>query len=489
MKVHLSNLGCKLNQAEVEAAARQLHRDGHELVSELSVADVHVVNTCTVTHQAARDSRKVSRRGSRLNQGIRTVVTGCWATEKPSEAAALPGVALVVSNAKKTQLVDRLYETFPALAGERELSSAGTAGSANEVPVSYVPLSFPRQLGNTRAALKVEDGCNMSCSFCIIPSTRGRQQSRDPDEAVEELRQLVSMGFQEVVVTGVQISSYRHGEIRLHDLVVRLLEETEISRLRLTSIAPWQFDERLIELWPDDRLCRHVHLSLQSGCATTLRRMRRPYSPQAYAELLLRLRDRISGLAVTTDVIVGFPGETEEEFEQSLSFVEACGFARTHVFTYSEREGTRAASLPAPVPWEVRKERTARLIAVGRKQECKFDQSFGGSTQTVLWEAQRNGILRGTTDNYLRVSTESAGSSENSTSTPESAGSARAAANIGHGDFVQLGMSGRARVEQPGVGDTASHADGNVLGTTLRRPGQLERVPLRWTDGGLTTAC
>ena len=178
--------------------------------------------------------------------------------------------------------------------------------------------------------------------------------SRRPEEALAELTQLEAMGYREVVVTGVQISSYRYREgaedWRLHDLVRRMLEETSTVRLRLTSIAPWQFDDRLLDLWPHERLCRHVHLSLQSGSAATLRRMRRPYTPEQYFDLLERLRERIPGLAVTTDVIVGFPGETEEEFEESQRFVERCAFARTHVFTYSERAGTRAADLPDAVP-------------------------------------------------------------------------------------------------------------------------------------------
>lgn len=395
MKVCLSNLGCKLNQAELESLARQFHGAGFTVVGRLEEAELHVVNTCTVTHLAARDSRKTARRGARLG-AIQTVLTGCYATEMPAEAAGLDGVALVVENEVKHELVQRVLEHL----GDAAPAPRETAA----LDVSYVPLVF----GNSRAALKIEDGCNMKCSFCIIPFTRGRQRSRTIDDAVAELDSLVRGGVREVVVTGVQISSYRSGDDRLVDVVEAMLERTRIERLRLTSIAPWQFDERLFSLLREDRLCRHVHLSLQSGCDDTLRRMRRPYSAAQYGELVERLRTEIPGIAVTTDVIVGFPGETEREFAESRDFVESMGFARTHVFTFSPRVGTLAADMPDSVEHAVKKERTRGLLDVAARAERAFNAARVGEELGVLWEEERGGLLRGTSDNYVRVVLDSA---------------------------------------------------------------------------------
>ena len=331
MRVFFTNLGCKLNQAELEGLARRFVAAGHSISDSLAGADLHVVNTCTVTHRAARDSRKVARRGRRLNAAMRTVLTGCYVVGEPEEAAALAGVDLVVPNEAKHELLERVHDAFPA---ERPL---GASDGPLEIP--YVPLAF----GNSRALVKVEDGCNMRCSFCIIPSTRGAQRSRPVEKVVAEVRGLVGGGFQEVVVTGVQISAYRDGNRRLVELVETLLEETEVPRLRLTSIAPWQFDRRLLGLFDTGRVCRHFHLSLQSGSDEILPRMRRPYSTAEYAGLLETIRAHVPGVAITTDLIVGFPGETGAEHEASLAFVAACGFARIHAFPYSARPGTEAA--------------------------------------------------------------------------------------------------------------------------------------------------
>ncbi|MCG8462112.1 MAG: radical SAM protein, partial [Holophagales bacterium] len=251
-------------------------------------------------------------------------------------------------------------------------------------------------------------GCDMRCSFCIIPSTRGRQRSRPVEEVVAEVEALAAGGYAEVVVTGVQISEYDDHGRRLYDLVSALLERTSIPRLRLTSIAPWKFDERLLELWQDPRLARHVHMSLQSGCTATLRRMRRPYSADRYAELAAELRAAIPGLALTTDVIVGFPGETDEEFRQSLEFVGELAFARPHVFTYSPRQGTHAATLPHEVPHAVKKARVAEMLDVAARSERAFWRSQVAQEATVVWEELRRPHtggerLTGLTDHYIRV--------------------------------------------------------------------------------------
>lgn len=394
MRVCFTNLGCKLNQAEIERLARDFRAAGCEVVGRLEEADLHVVNSCTVTHVAARSSRKTAGRGARLRPGLRTVLTGCHASEDPAAAARVAGVDLVVPNAEKDRLLDRVREAFPGS------FPAAMPEITPEVPVPYVPLPF----GNTRALVKVEDGCNMRCAFCIIPATRGRQRSRPPAEVVEEVRGLARAGYREVVVTGVQISAYRAGEARLFELVRALLAEGEVPRLRLTSIAPWDLDSRLLDLWADRRLCRHLHLSLQSGSTPTLRRMRRPYTAEGYAALLERVRSAIPGVAVTTDVIVGFPGETAAEFEESLAFVAAAGFAKVHAFPFSPRPGTEAEGLPGQVSPEEKSELMARMLEAAAAAERDFRAAHLGRRETVLWERPTpEGSGQGLTDNYLRV--------------------------------------------------------------------------------------
>ncbi len=400
MRVAFSNLGCKLNQAELEDLARQFAAAGHEVVRSTLEADLHVINSCTVTHRAARDSRKTARRGARGNAGLTTVLTGCYVESDPDEAAALAGVDLVVPNDEKDRLLERVHGAFPGLRPSNAVSET--------VDIPYVPLEF----GNARALVKIEDGCNMSCSFCIIPSTRGRQRSRAPESVVQDVARLAAAGFGEVVITGVQISSYRSGRTGLFELTRRLLRETSVPRLRLTSIAPWELDARLLELFDGDRaarrrLCRHFHLSLQSGCDATLRRMRRPYTAARFSALVERIRDRVPGAAITTDVIVGFPGETDDEFERSLAFAAELGFARLHAFPYSERPGTAAAGLAGKIDPPVVRRRMERMLAVARDSAEAFAHSQLGETVSVLWEDRRDELWRGTSDNYLRVTARS----------------------------------------------------------------------------------
>jgi threonylcarbamoyladenosine tRNA methylthiotransferase MtaB len=397
MRVHLTNLGCKLNQAEIERLGRQLEAAGHELVGSLAEADLHVVNSCTVTQAAARGSRQEAGRARRGGLPVRTVLTGCYATGSPAEAARLAGVDLVVPNADKDRLVDLIHAAFPGVLRSET--------PPEPVPCAPLPAAGP-PLGHTRALVKVEDGCNMRCSFCIIPFTRGAQQSRPLPEVVAEVRALLADGHREIVLTGVQISAYRWQQARLGGLVRTILAETDVPRLRLTSIAPWDLDETLLDLWrdlPGRRLCRHLHLSLQSGATATLRRMRRPYTAEGYLSLLEWVRAAIPGVAVTTDVIVGFPGETDEEFAASLATVEAAGFARVHVFPYSVRSGTAAERLPDQVPPAAKQERMERMLAAAARAEQAFRSANLGQRATVLWEKPKAGMGQGLTDNYLRV--------------------------------------------------------------------------------------
>lgn len=403
MRVYFTNLGCKLNQAELEHLARRFTAAGHQVVASVEAADVQVINSCTVTHLAARTSRKTVRQGRRKNPGLRTVLTGCYASDPDGQAAALEEVDLLVPNDQKDRLLELVEESFVPTSEE---TVPELPGAVSEEPPSlpFGPLEF----GNSRGLVKVEDGCNMRCSFCIIPFTRGRQHSRSVEECVAEVGGLGRAGYQEVVITGVQISAYRAGGARLADLVEALLEQTSVPRLRLTSIAPWQLDPRLLELWQDPRLCRHLHMSLQSGCSATLRRMRRPYTADGYAEVLASARRAVPGLGVTTDVIVGFPGETESEFEDSLAFTQAQDFAKVHVFPYSQRRGTTADALPGQVSPQAKKRRVARMLEVAEASHETFRRRHLGRREEVVWEGRRNGWWRGMTDNYIRVFARSA---------------------------------------------------------------------------------
>lgn len=418
MKVYLQTLGCKLNESELESWARDFVARGDEIVSDPRLAETIVLNTCTVTAQAARKSRNLTRHLARSNADAQIVLTGCFATMSPAQAAALPNVALVVSNADKDQLV----RLAGARLGELDFQIAANGCRVPEAVSGDLLPSLRRggvggEVLRTRACVKIEDGCNMSCTYCIIPLARGRARSRSQNEIVDEIKQLVDTGFQEVILTGVQISDYRleereAGRGRLHglcDLVNAILRETNLPRLRLTSVAPWDLDAELLDRFSDARLCRHLHLSLQSGSSTVLRRMRRPYSAEQFADAVELARKKISDVAITTDVIVGFPGEADVEFQESFDFVERMNFARVHVFPYSAREGTVAAKLPLHVEEPIKDARHNAMQRLADASLRRFAEKFVGRTLNVLYEenASDDGLWSGYTDNYIRVVTRS----------------------------------------------------------------------------------
>ena len=391
MRVYFEVLGCKLNQAEAERWAREFTAAGYQVVDSPALADLIITHSCTVTGEASRKSRQMARRAAR--KGKVSVLTGCYAQVLHSQGKQLEGIDLIVGTGDTPRLLQVLQEH----------------GLKPHSPTTSPSLGPKTVLGRTRAFVKVQDGCNMVCAFCIIPLTRGRERSNPLDAIVDEVKRLTDLGYQEIVITGVQISSYRYGPYRLHDLVAAILEQTEIPRLRLSSIAPWDLNDRLLALWENPRLCRHLHLSLQSGCDATLRRMRRPYTAARYAEIVARARERIPGVGITTDVIVGFPGETDEEFAQSLAFVREMEFTRVHVFPYSPRPGTEGASLPEQVPEAVKKERVKAMQEVGLAGARAFARRFVGQTLPVLWETSQADVWSGYTDNYLRAITHYSG--------------------------------------------------------------------------------
>ena len=397
MKVYLASLGCKLNWAEIETFARELVARGHQVVSAPEEADWAIVNTCTVTHIAARKSRRLIRHLRRCNSRLRLAVVGCYAEVSPQEVKGL-GADLVLGNLDKEKVVEKL------------LAFEGGEG----VPLPHQG-SHPVVRGRTRAFVKIQDGCDNRCTYCIVTIARGPSRSRRPEEVVAEIKERVAEGYQEIVLTGVNIGAYgrdksSHGRVPLEEgwslerLVRTILEQTSVPRLRLSSIEPWDLDPGMLALWEDSRLCRHLHLPLQSGSDTVLRRMGRKYSTAQYAALVEEVHRHIPGVGLTTDVIVGFPGETEEEFSQSLRFVQEMAFSRVHVFRYSRRAGTAAARMKDQVPPSVIQERSARMLALARRLARDFHQRFIGQELQVLFEnlAGEN-TWQGLTDNYIRV--------------------------------------------------------------------------------------
>lgn len=394
MKIFIDAIGCRLNQAEIEKIGAQLRAAGHELLEGPQGAEMVVVNTCAVTSEAASDSRQKIRQAQRAG-ARQIIVTGCWATLEPDEAAAIPGVTRVVDNNHKLEVA--------ACAPGR------TPGEGTRLPAR---LPLPGSRARTRAFIAVQTGCDNHCTFCITRIARGQSRSYPVDSVLEDVRAALAGGANEVVLTGVQIGSWGrelNPPKRLHDLIFTILDETTIPRLRLSSLEPWELDEDFFALWQDQRLCRHLHLPLQSGCAATLHRMGRKTSPAEYARLLEQARTFIPGLTITTDVMVGFPGESDDEFSESLEFVRRMNFTGGHVFHFSARQGTPAEKLPGTVPFVTRKQRSIRMRAVLAESENAVYQAWIGQTMDVLWETCREEgggkwRLKGLTDNYLRVS-------------------------------------------------------------------------------------
>lgn len=399
MKIYLDTIGCRLNQAEIERYARQFRAAGHELVARPEQADLAVVNTCAVTTQAVADSRQKVRQIDRAGVD-EIIVTGCWSTLQPEQAAALPGVTRVTSNAEKDNLVALTLglppETFDLEPVERE-------------PVPGARL-------RTRAFIKVQDGCDNRCTFCITTVARGPGRSRPLADILADVRAALSnqaseAAAREVVLTGVHLGSWgQEFGPRQHvgDLIRAVLSETGAPRLRLSSLEPWDLDEDFFRLWEDPRLCRHLHLPLQSGSSSTLRRMARKTTPESFARLLAAARSVAPDMAVTTDVITGFPGESEAEFQESLEFVRQMEFAAGHVFTYSARPGTAAARMPGQVPPPLRKARNAQMRQVFAEAAQVYQAGFVGQVLPVLWESAsafgpQGWQMSGLTGNYLRV--------------------------------------------------------------------------------------
>jgi threonylcarbamoyladenosine tRNA methylthiotransferase MtaB len=400
MNIRIESLGCRLNIGEMEALGRHLAARGHTLVGPGQQADLCILNTCTVTAVASRKSRQVLRQLRRSNPGAAIVATGCDAEMAPDRLRSL-GLDLVVGNDVKDRLADEL---------ERHglLVEPLGAPTADATPA-------PAEAGRTRAFLKVQDGCDNRCTFCVVTLARGSGRSRDADDVAREVRQLCGAGFREVVLSGVHLGSWGQDLVPrrgLPDLVHHVLEVTGIERLRLSSVEPWDLTDDFFELYRDARVLPHLHLPLQSGCDATLRRMARRTTRREFEHLMRHARSVVPEMSISTDVIVGFPGETEAEFEASIAAVDELAFSRLHVFRYSRRDGTLAATMSGQVPGDVAAHRSRRMHARGAALEERFNRRFLGRSEPVLWEVREpfgDGLRwSGLTPHYVRVHTETA---------------------------------------------------------------------------------
>jgi len=394
MNVFLDMVGCRLNQSELENYARQFRFAGHTLVSSPESADLVVINTCTVTSAAASDSRQKVRQAARLGSE-RIVLTGCWAALNASEAARLPGVSQVVGNDAKDDLVP-IVLNLPV--------------EAFKHPSSYRE-PIPGSRLRTRAFIKVQDGCDNFCTYCVTRLARGAGRSLEVKHILADIRSAQEGGAQEFILTGVHLGSWGSDfvhPLHLTDLLIAILSETDTPRLRLSSLEPWDITPAFFILWQNPRLCRHLHLPLQSGCEATLKRMGRHITPQSFADLVSQARQLIPGISISTDIITGFPGETEDEFKQSAAFIEEMQFSAGHVFTFSPRSGTPAAQMPLQVPHGTAKQRSALLHSLLKTSASCFRQSHLGQRVQVLVEkaapcGENQWELSGLTENYLRV--------------------------------------------------------------------------------------
>ncbi len=349
-KVALDTVGCKLNQAETELLAGQLAEAGCRLVDAIDEADVYILNTCTVTHVADSKSRHLLRAVHERNPDARLIVTGCYAERAPRALAQIEGVDLVLGNREKPHL-------------PRWLAENGYLSR----PVCVQGQGSSRYIGlRTRAFIKIQDGCRSFCAYCIVPHVRSGEESLPVDRVVAEIERRIADGYKEVVLTGTKIGSYNYDGVELKELIERILAGTGVTRLRLSSLQPQEISAELVGLWPDKRLCRHFHLSLQSGSDRVLQRMRRRYSVGDYQAAVSLIRSLVPEAAITTDVIVGFPGETDVEFGESYELCRQMQFARIHVFPYSPRQGTEAARLPQKVSDRLKKERSRQMLTLAR---------------------------------------------------------------------------------------------------------------------------
>ncbi|WP_035171809.1 tRNA (N(6)-L-threonylcarbamoyladenosine(37)-C(2))-methylthiotransferase MtaB [Caldanaerobius polysaccharolyticus] len=400
-KAAFYTLGCKVNQYETEAMQELFEKAGYAVVDFDQVADVYIINTCTVTARSDSKSRSLIHKASKLNPDAVIGVVGCYAQVASDEIMNIPGVDLVVGTNRKQEIVHLVEE---AMKGKR-VKAVGNIWNERD----FEQLAVSSHKGRTRAYVKIQEGCNQFCTYCIIPYARGPIRSRPVRDVIEEINRLAHAGFKEVVLTGIHVASYGkdlEGE-KLIDLIEDVSKVEGIERIRMSSVEPSLLTEEFVNRVAHmPKFCRHFHISLQSGCDETLKRMRRSYTTSDYRDVVNMIRDLIPDVAITTDIMVGFPGETEEEFEKSYDFVREMRFSHMHVFKYSKRKGTPAARYPDQVKNSVKEQRSKKMIQLGYELKQEYMSRFLGTVQHVLFEQvsdDNQGYVEGLTDTYIRV--------------------------------------------------------------------------------------
>ena len=403
-KVASHALGCKVNQYESEAIAELFAQKGYEIVDIDEWADIYIINTCTVTNFGDKKSRQLIRKVKRQNPEAVVAAIGCYAQTAPDEIKNIEGVNLIIGTKGRKDIVD-LVETYVPEMGV--VSTVGQIAKERE----FEHLTISKLADRTRAYLKIQDGCSQFCSYCIIPYARGPIRSRDPEDIMDEVKVHAENGFKEIILTGIHVASYGKDlkGVTLLDVIKRVQEQEGIERIRFSSVEPNIVTEEFAsELSKLDKVCDHFHLSLQSGCDRTLKRMNRKYDAAGYERAVEILRKYFPNVAITTDIIAGFPDETDEDFEKSLEFAKKIGFAKIHAFPYSPKRGTPAAVMPNQILNAVKNERTSRLIEASDRMADEFIKSFEGRVMPVLYEREiEHNIYEGYTTNYIRVLSES----------------------------------------------------------------------------------
>ena len=392
-------LGCKVNLYDTEAMAELFTEKGYEVVDFEEYADVYLINTCTVTNLGDKKSRQMIRRAKRINPNSVVVATGCYAQVASEEVAKIEGINIVIGTKNRSEIVETV---------ENYVTENGVVNNVSDImgEKEFEPLQISRLTNRTRAYIKIQEGCNRYCTYCIIPYARGPIRSRKPEEVVEEVKKLAENGFKEVVLTGIHVASYGLdlGNITLADIIEKVHSVDGIERIRFSSMEPLAIDNEFVARMSKlPKVCDHYHLSLQSGCNRTLKRMNRKYNAEQYAEACERLRNAFPNVAITTDIIVGFPDETEEDFKESLAFAERMKLDKIHTFPYSPKKGTPAAKMKNQISGDVKSQRSKEMIALSDKMNIDFLNNNIGKTVPVLFEDMENGFWQGHTTNYIKV--------------------------------------------------------------------------------------
>lgn len=399
-KIAFTTLGCKVNMYDTEAMQELFAEKGYEIVDFDGYSDIYVINTCTVTNFGDKKSRQIIRRAKKHNPNAIVAATGCYAQVAPEELENVEGINIIIGTKDRSKIVD-IIESYDI--------SEGVKNCVTDIMSEreFEPLKISRLTNRTRAYIKIQEGCNRYCTYCIIPYARGPIRSRKPDDVIKEVKRLADNGFKEVVLTGIHIASYGLdlGDIRLADIIEEVHKIDGIERIRFSSTEPKaitdDFVERMAKL---NKVCHHYHLSLQSGCNNTLKRMNRRYTAEEYSEACRRLREKFPDVAITTDIIVGFPGESEEDFKECCDFARDVKLAKIHVFPYSQKKGTPAAVMKNQIAPDVKNDRSKIMIDISNELNISFLKGYIGRTLEVLFETRdKDGYFEGHTSNYIKV--------------------------------------------------------------------------------------